>query len=1783
MGICGNSLGVFDIQNECVRNSWTAVVPVGFVLALCLLSTLRATVKPPAWSPFKRFLTIQEAETLVYAVDSTRGDELRTTTTTTPAKGDDMSGEKIRFRSIVMIFIGLLQAGCWTALSSFRLYALFSSSYEVGGSQGHAMWKAVRPLLFAATWVYTVVRRIRRPTLTAPIDLFVVYVVLLVSGVVEFGGLLYGSSLQGLPEPSTLVLVGYSLNLTAIVVCLGVVLWMPLAVPGEGVPRNEIGKTISTEDYTTLWGWISFTWIYPLVSLGKSTTLNEWDVWNLSPTFQSRPLFQKFVGTATESDTKKPTLLRRIVKLSSVDLMLDASLAIVNVCLSYSNPFFLKSILLSIDKPADQVTPSDRSNAYIYACLMFLSCLAKAQADVNRLWFGRRAATRIHSMLIACIYDKALKRKEATAAGGSGAKSKSKADTDVDYDGQSGEEEEIVKGSADAGKVVNLMSGDVVTIRTIVIGMSKIWGTPLELILGFTYLYQLLGWSSITGYLVLLAGWPLNSLLSKHTIRIKKGLSSATDTRIRLLNELLKGVKFVKFFAWEGPWIERVMGAREKEMARIVESRINSILFSLLWMSSPILVSIVSFATYVFQGNELTVSTAFTAIALFGMIRQPLNVLPTLVVDLLNTRVAFDRISSFLEEPEVDERVSTLKAQAAAARREPRLSGEEHGLGFRNATLKWSEHEVELGEKPKKHKAPEVPVLRRSSSWFGTFKSRRPADDGVPNVEPEPSSPAIVVSVVKSVGSGRERSADSKSDHRFELKDISVMFPEGKLTVVTGPTASGKTALLMAVLGEMTVLSGEVVLHKDPRRLVHLDDGSGRDEKYMETISYASQSPWLRHQTIKENILFGYPFDAKRYRQVVEACALLPDFGILEDGDETEIGAGGVSLSGGQKARVALARAVYARTKYVLLDDPLSAVDSHTSRYLFERLLCGPLLRGRTVVLVTHHVDLVLPGAHYLVRMLDGRIDMQGTVKDLRDQGSLEGIASAAGLEAYHRSVVAKKREKRSRKDTVGSSEETKKPGRKLVEDEQKQTGSVKWKIYQKYLEASSYYIWIVLALLVVMNQFLGVGEKLWMMQWGQAYRDAESEDLVLSTATSTLTSAFRAFPMGSPGSGTSEHAYAADSYVYWQQHLHQVHSVHSDPNRSVAHGFSTTGSTPGGGGGGSDEGLFGIQWPSAHEHPLFYVGIYAAIGLGNVLVNICSVVAQYTGALRASRLLFRQLLEKVVRATFRFHDTTPQGRILNRFGKDIETIDSSLASSLQAVNMSLAGFFASVITITVVFPFFILPATVFGFIYRALAIAYLNTGRDLRRMEANARSPVYSHFGELLEGIVTIRAFSAENQFLDGLHTKVDQSMKYFYMFWMTNRWLLLNFDCISGLLVFITALFSISRTDNSAAGIAGLCISSALSFTNAVYWACRYWTNLELDLNSVERVIEYLEVPQEPPAVIESNRPPAYWPSSNPNNHSLIRVENLCVKYAPELPDVLRDVSFSLRAGERVGLLGRTGSGKSTLAMSILRFVDPSSGKIFIDGVDISAIGTYDLRSRLTFIPQDATLFSGTLRENLDPFNEHTDEECLDVLYRVQVIHPEHDMISRRSSRRSSRIPSAATSRTSSVHGDDATRTITSEDSDYASSTDVESRYSNTISLYTEVNSGGSNFSQGQRQLISIARALLRKSPVIVLDEATSSIDFATDEKIQKAIREEFGESLLLTVAHRLRTVIDYDRLIVLDKGRMMEFDTPWNLIQKQDGIFRDMCMKSGTFSELEAAAKVKQDDLSVPGGGR
>ncbi|KAF8337342.1 multidrug resistance-associated ABC transporter [Cantharellus anzutake] len=1517
----------------------------------------------------------------------------------------------------LIVSIGLTETIIWIIYGAYAVAALVESH-----------WGAlIFPFFVALSWVYVLLRPLIRPIVTTPFDLFVLIGFHLTISTVDIAALIYGKIAMGTEMRNILLFALLVSKWLASLVVLVIVLGTPLDIPSANVTSGKIeGKY--PEDYTTLWGWISFSWMQPLMHEGLVRTLNEEDVPDMSVTSQSKPLFMKF------NTLQNKSLLRRLFVANRRDLFVDFVLTEASVFLQYASPFFLNEILKTFESP----TPEARSKGYIYAILSFVCLVCKAQADAQHLYFGRRAATRLRSELMASVYDKALKRRDV-----SGTFKKRKDDEEVKghNKGSFFSSRSQLKNkptddtsSADIGKVVNLMSGDANRVAIFVSSAYFFYGAPVEIIIAGTFLFNILGWAAFSGFLVLILTAPLNAYLSRRAVKINKSLSAARDKRMGVLNEFISSIKFIKFFAWEENFLGRSQDARKKELK--ILAKVNNIrtdkYYPVLtavgdsapvsWSVAPISVSIVTFLTYtVILQRELTVPTAFTAIAIFNMLRIPLNVIPNFVVQLLQASVSLKRIEEFLNEEEVDPEVSSLKREVV------RTSSQPSSIGIRSASFQWAK-----------------------GASHSTLSLTSPRTDTAVDASKVTHAP---------------------EDSVFELRDISVEFPNGVLSVITGPTASGKSALLFALLGEMTMLpEGQRLLPKDP---------SSVDEFGLtNSISYCAQTPWLQYMSIRENILFGAKYDSERYNEVLECCALSPDLAIFEDGDATEVGARGVTLSGGQKARVALARAAYSYSKFVLLDDVFAAVDSHTANVLWDKLFQGPLMRNRTVILVTHHLDLVLGGAHYLVRMLDGRIALQGEIDDLRSKGKLDAVKQDAVTQVEVSPQIAHIPEE-SDPVVEGSPEANgnSRSARKLVKDEERAKGSVKWSVYKTYLTACGYWVLPCVVAGIVLYQIDVLGEKLWIRQWGIAYESHEHSSLV-STYFSSYSSV-----------------------------------IHFEPKMAIGLPYAN-GTTI------SAEAL-----PSPYTHPLFYVLIYGAIALGGALVT---------------------------------------WRILNRFGSDIITIDSSISASLRGTTSWIAAFIAAMLTVTIVLPLFLPAACVMGYFYYRYSVAYVRTGRDLRRMESNSRSPIFASFGELLDGIVTVRAYSAEQRFFNTLHTKVDATTKMWFQFWMANRFLLLHFDFLSATSILLTTIVAISLGVDP--GTAGLCITSAMALTSSVYWTCRFITQLEMDTNAVERVVEYLNLAQEPPAIIESNRPPAYWPSNS--SEYIVHVNDLVIKYAKELDPVIRGVTFSLRSGERIGLVGRTGSGKSTLALSFLRFVDPSEGSIIIDGIDIVTIGVQDLRSRVTLIPQDATLFSGTIRENLDPFEEHSDDELLDSLFRVQLITPSQ-YNSRRSTRASTRASSpAALEPEDQPHPETGSIPIPPPVQVVATLPEnMEPKID--INLDTQVAAGGLNFSQGQRQLIAMARALLRQNAIVIMDEATSSIDFETDAKIQNTIRDEFKSSLLITIAHRLRTVIDYDRLIVLDQGKIVEMDTPANLICKEGGVFQRMCLKSGDFAQLKESA--------------
>lgn len=542
-----------------------------------------------------------------------------------------------------------------------------------------------------------------------------------------------------------------------------------------------------------------------------------------------------------------------------------------------------------------------------------------------------------------------------------------------------------------------------------------------------------------------------------------------------------------------------------------------------------------------------------------------------------------------------------------------------------------------------------------------------------------------------------------------------------------------------------------------------------------------------------------------------------------------------------------------------------------------------------------------------------------------------------------------------------------------------------------------------------------------------------------------------------------------------------------------------------------------------------FYLGIYVALSVVTCAIGTLRYLLVFVGSIRASRRLFEKLTFAVLRAPLRWLDTIPVGRVLNRFTADFNMIDSRIANDvgfmlynlLEVIGVIVAGIFVS--------PWMMLFAIILLMICMHYALRYLAGAREVKRLESNAKSPVFEQFGSALAGVGTIRAFDKADTYVERMYNKIDKHAVAYWHLWLFNRWMAFRLNMVGALFATITAalIVSIKTIDASLAGFA---LSFALQYTTALVWALRQYANVELDMNAVERVVEYSNITTETQL---GSSAPAAWPTEG-----RLEVADLVVGYADDLPPVLKGLSFSVQKNQRVGVVGRTGAGKSSLTLALFRFLEAREGVVLIDGIDISKIKLHDLRSRLAIIPQDPVLFSGTVRSNLDAFDEHTDAELRDALERVHL------------------VPSSAnTAATSAEASGSATPVLGS---------DLNSNIFR--KLTSKISEGGLNLSQGQRQLLCLARAIVSRPKIMVLDEATSAVDMATDTLIQRSIREEFQDSTLIVIAHRLSTIADFDRILVMGDGKVLEYDEPGRLMEKDDGEFKKMVEDSGERDVLE-----------------
>nr|CCA18266.1 MultidrugResistance like protein 1 putative [Albugo laibachii Nc14] len=885
-----------------------------------------------------------------------------------------------------------------------------------------------------------------------------------------------------------------------------------------------------------------------------------------------------------------------------------------------------------------------------------------------------------------------------------------------------------------------------------------------------------------------------------------------------------------------------------------------------------------------------------------------------------------------------------------------------------------------------------------------------------------------------------------KTEATAVLRDINLEARPGDLIAIVGHVGEGKSTLLSGILGDARASRGSVSLR-----------GS---------VCYVAQQPFIQNASIRDNILFGQPFDANKYDEALRVSCLTKDLKIFPGGDQTEIGEKGINLSGGQRTRVAIARAVYHDADIYILDDVLSAVDSHVASEIFEECI-KKKLADKLVLLATHSLSFLSQCSRIIV-LADGSIAEEGQYKQLlaKPSGCLarmmesyietdnfEEDASQSkdkdccnntsdeqhvdGLEDgimtvstdIHPSI---QREASFRSDTSSSLDnEILVGGVKLMTDEERSTGDVPWPIYRAWILAFGGFTPAILT-------FIG-------------YCIAQAISLLSTVWIS-----------------------------YWSEHA-----------------------------------------DSSNSSQMFFLNIYMGINGVLAITYFFRTFALLAGGLRASKILFNAIFSRILLAPVSFFDTTPLGRIVNRLSKDIYTIDEGIPSTCGTVlniTLNVLSTIGIVLYVTPLFAIFLVPVLI-GY-YKSQRY-FMKTSRELQRLDSISRSPVYAMLSETLDGLATIRAYRAENRFVIRNQFLLDKNQRAFFLNFSVNCWLALRLEFVGTLIgtgaalgavithvtaqsssVPFVATTGVGSGANSAtfAGLVGVSLTYAFSVTQIVNWMARMVSQLQTQMVSVERVKTYAEIDSE--AALESSpdrKPPTSWPHAGK-----IAFENVRMRYRPGLPRVLRGLTFTVNPREKIGIVGRTGAGKSSLIVALMRLTELDGGRILIDDRDISTLGLHDLRGRLAIIPQDPVLFSGSVRFNLDPFDQYTDDQLWTSVKRVHL-----------------------------------QRAVSTLDA--------------------AVEEKGCNFSVGERQLLCIARALLQGCKIILMDEATASIDSETDRKIQLSIREEFKDCTCLTVAHRLNTIMDADRILVLDKGKVAEYGPPNELLGLRKGLFKSLLDQS------------------------
>lgn len=1192
------------------------------------------------------------------------------------------------------------------------------------------------------------------------------------------------------------------------------------------------------------------------------------------------------------------------------------------------------------------------------------------------------------------------------------------------------------------GKITSMLGTDLSRIDFALGFQPFIIVFPIPIAIAIAILVVNIGVASLVGVGILLVFMVGIAFSTGKLFAYRKKANTYTDSRVNYMKEALNNLKVIKFYSWEPPYHKNISDIRKKEMKIIYRMQVLRNIVTSFAMSLTLFASMTAFLVlYAISSGRRDPASIFSSLSLYNTLTQQVFLLPMALATGADAFMGISRVGDFMSQSEINPQENAIEAPPDV---QEWMDKESLSIDIENASFEW---EVFEDEEEKDGKASK----KKKDS-----KKRKSEESLTLDIQDSESS--------SSKGLDGLSSADvsSEEDAHFEgLKNIDFKIKKGEFVVITGLIGTGKSSLLSAMSGFMKRISGTVNVN-----------GS------LLLCGY----PWVQNSTVKENIIFGSEFNEEKYKKVIYACSLEADLELLPAGDRTEIGERGITLSGGQKARINLARAVYADKDIILLDDVLSAVDARVGKHIMNNCLLD-LLKDKTRVLATHQLSLIGSADRVIFLNGDGSIDVgkfeelkernpgfgklmafNSESKDEEDDENLEEYAEEELIEEDKRNIERQLTRRSTRTaTTVGAfpDDEEDEEGRhheynlddeadgKLIGDEERAVNAISKKIYARYFELGSgkFTPWVMLPLLLFF--------------------------IVVATFSQIFTNTWLSF---------------------WTEYKF------NRPNK-------------------------------------FYIGIYIMFTFLSFILLTCEFIILVYITNTASVQMNVLAVRKVLHAPMSFMDTTPMGRILNRFTKDTDVLDNEIGDQLRFFLYVFANIIGVIILCIIYLPWFAIAVPFLGMLFVSIADYYQASAREIKRLEAVQRSLVYNNFNETLSGMATIKAYKATERFIDKNNYLIDRMNEAYYITIANQRWLAIHMDFVATLFALLIALLCVNRVFDVSASAVGLILSYVLQIAGQLSMLIRTFTQVENEMNSAERLNSYAtNLPVEAPYVITENAPPPDWPTQGS-----ITFNHASLAYRPGLPLVLKDLNFTIKPIEKIGICGRTGAGKSSIMTALYRLSELDSGKIEIDGIDISKLGLKDLRSKLSIIPQDPVLFRGTIRTNLDPFNEHDDVRLWDALRRTGLIEE-------------SRLESVKKQTKASAK---PTTTLTEKSTEKAVTPDSLALHK--FHLDQAVEDEGSNFSLGERQLIAFARALVRDSKILILDEATSSVDYETDSKIQETIIREFRDCTILCIAHRLKTIINYDRILVLDKGEVKEFDTPWNLFNSKGSIFQQMCERS------------------------